>query len=169
MLEHWKDFYLMLGTASAALVALLFVATSIGAGIITRTSSGPTRTYMSPVAFHFTSVLFVAAIALIPEHAPRSLALLIGANGICGLVYAVFVVRRLLTDNISDAADRVCYGFLPLVAYAAACVSAWLVGSSKGHGPQVLAASQILLLVVNIRNAWDLLLAMARRRPPDGS
>jgi len=29
LLEHWKEFYLLIGTAAAALVALLFVAASI--------------------------------------------------------------------------------------------------------------------------------------------
>jgi len=33
LLEHWKEFYLLIGTAAAALVALLFVAASIGVGI----------------------------------------------------------------------------------------------------------------------------------------
>jgi hypothetical protein len=68
ILEHWGEFYLLVGTAAAALVALLFVATSIGAGILTRHADGPTRTYMSPIAFHFTSALFVSAVALVPSH-----------------------------------------------------------------------------------------------------
>ncbi|MFL5065808.1 MAG: hypothetical protein ACJ8ED_14275 [Xanthobacteraceae bacterium] len=33
-LEHWREFYLLVGTAAAALVALLFVAASIGAGFL---------------------------------------------------------------------------------------------------------------------------------------
>ena len=40
---------------------LLFVAASIGAGLLTHHPGGPTRTYMSPIAFHFTSALFVSA------------------------------------------------------------------------------------------------------------
>jgi hypothetical protein len=34
-LEHWHDFYLLLGTAGATLVALLFVAVSLGVGYLT--------------------------------------------------------------------------------------------------------------------------------------
>ena len=59
LLEHWHEFYLLVGTAAAALVALLFVAASIGAGMLASHPTGPTRTYMSPIAFHFTSALFV--------------------------------------------------------------------------------------------------------------
>src|SRR5947207_6099594 len=119
LLEHWHDFYQLIGTAAAALVALLFVAASIGAGLITRQPHGPTRTYMSPIAFHFTSALFVSAIALIPSHSRLTLGALVGLNAIAGMVYAGFVLRRLFTDNIADHADRVCYGMLPLFAYAA--------------------------------------------------
>ena len=48
-LEHWREFYLLVGTAAAALVALLFVAASIGAGYLTAERASNTRTYMSPV------------------------------------------------------------------------------------------------------------------------
>jgi hypothetical protein len=41
MLEHWHDFYLLVGTAASALLALLFVAVSIGAGVLSRDRSGP--------------------------------------------------------------------------------------------------------------------------------
>src|SRR5712691_183047 len=74
MLDHWHEFYALVGTAAAALLALLFVAASIGARTMPRESGGPTRTYMSPVAFHFTAVLFVSALALVPSLSPASLA-----------------------------------------------------------------------------------------------
>jgi hypothetical protein len=41
-LEHWREFYLLVGTAAAALVALLFVAASIGAGYLSA-SAAPGR------------------------------------------------------------------------------------------------------------------------------
>ena len=33
-LEHWHEFYVLLGTAAATLVALQFVAASVGAGYL---------------------------------------------------------------------------------------------------------------------------------------
>lgn len=164
LLQHWHEFYLLVGTAAAALVALLFVAASIGAGIISRHAAGPTRTYMSPVAFHFTSVLFVSAAALVPTHSRLTLGLLVGLNGIAGIAYAAFVLRRLFTDDIADLADRICYGIIPLFAYAAGLVAAWLIFAGLERAPEFLASTVVLLLIVNIRNAWDLLLSMARRR-----
>jgi hypothetical protein len=164
LLEHWKEFYLLVGTAAAALVALLFVAASIGAGMLTRHAGGPTRTYMSPIAFHFTSALFVSAAALVPSHTRLTLGVLVGLNAIAGVIYATFVLRRLLTDDISDLADRICYGIVPLSAYAAGLVAAYLIFYGSIHAPEFLAGTVLLLLIVNIRNAWDLMLSLARRR-----
>ena len=53
--HDWHDFYMLLGTASAALVALLFVAVSIGANFLMPGRSVATRTFMSPVVFHFST------------------------------------------------------------------------------------------------------------------
>src|ERR1700743_3528291 len=92
LLEHWNEFYLMVGTAAAALVALLFVAASVNPERVNNDPSGATRTYMSPVAFHFTSVLYVSALGLVPSHTHLSLGLLIGLNGVCGVAYSCFVL-----------------------------------------------------------------------------
>src|ERR1041385_3374691 len=94
LLEHWHEFYLLIGTAAAALVALLFVAASVGAGLLNADPGGPTRTYVSPIAFHFTSAFFVSAIALVPSHTLLTLGALVGLNAIAGMVYSVFVMRR---------------------------------------------------------------------------
>src|SRR5258708_5315845 len=119
LLEHWHEFYLLIGTAAAALVALLFVAASVGAGLLSHHADGPTRTYVSPIAFHFTSAFFVSAAALVPSHTRLTLGAMVGLNAVAGMIYAAFVLRRLFTDDISDLADRVCYGILPLADSAA--------------------------------------------------
>src|SRR5882724_6917823 len=164
LLEHWHEFYLLIGTAAAALVALLFVAASVGVGLFSRSSDGPTRTYVSPIAFHFTSAFFVSAAALVPTHTLLTLGMLVALNAIAGMIYAAFVMRRLFTDDIADLADRFCYGILPLAAYAAGLWAAYLIFCGSIHAPEFLAATVVLLLIVNIRNAWDLMLSLSRRR-----
>lgn len=164
LLEHWQEFYLLIGTAAAALVALLFVAASVGIGLLNTEPGGPTRTYVSPVAFHFTSALFVAAVALVPSHTVLTFAALVGLNAVAGAIYSAFVLRRLFTDHIADMADRVCYGILPLVAYVAGLWAAWLIFYRSVHAADFLAATVVVLLIVNIRNAWDLMMSLSRRR-----
>jgi hypothetical protein len=168
MLEHWREFYGLVGTAAAALLALLFVAVSIGAGTLPPDRGGPTRTYTSPVAFHYTAVMFVSALALAPTQTPMSLSVLLGGSAIIGIVYAAFIIRRLLTDRIADLPDRLAYGFAPLGSYSAILAAAALFHVGSGRAADVLASGVMVLLIVNVRNAWDLLLVMARRRnqPP---
>src|ERR1043166_1900430 len=122
LLEHWHEFYLLIGTAAAALVALMFLAAagdaappvrvarlavppSLGPAMPPRPRGGPTRTYMSPIAFHFTSALFASAAALVPSHTRLTLGALVGLNALAGIIYAAFVLRRLFTDDIADLAD----------------------------------------------------------------
>jgi hypothetical protein len=164
MLERWHDFYVLTGTAAAALVALLFVATSIGAGFLTTQRAAATRTYMSPVVVHFTAVLFVSAMALVPSHTRASFAVVIGLTGAAGMVYSGVILIRLIRHHAADVTDRLGYGAVPLVAYAAALAAAGLALTGSEAGPDVLAGGLIALLIVNVRNAWDLALAMARKQ-----
>ncbi len=161
--HDWHDFYMLLGTASAALVALLFVAVSIGASFLTPERSVATRTFMSPVVFHFTTLLLVSLIAMVPSHTALSLAIGIVAVAIAGLAYTTVVLVGLGRASVSDIADRFGYGFCPLAAYLAMLAAAGLVISRAALAADILAAALLLLLAVNIRNAWDLMLAFARQ------
>jgi len=57
-------------TVAAALIALLFVAASIGVGVMSPERASATRIYMSPVIFHFTNekgVVTIGRYQLIPD------------------------------------------------------------------------------------------------------
>jgi len=167
----WHDFYMLLGTAAATLVALLFVAASIGAGLIDPTRSTATRTYMSPIIFHYTCVLFVSLMTLIPDMTERRLAVIVALVALAGFGFSLAVLIGVLKSAVSDLADRFGYGAGPLAAYAAALVAAGFLWTHSNAGPNILAGALVLLLLVNIRNAWDLTLTFARRRtggPPQG-
>jgi hypothetical protein len=83
-LTGWHDFYLLVGTAGATLLGLLFIAVSLGAGYLTKERQSGIRTFMSPVVIHFTSVFFLSAIALFPSHQARFFAALIGGTALIG-------------------------------------------------------------------------------------
>ena len=85
---------------------------------------------------------------------------------IAGLGYTTVVLVGLARASIRDP-DRFGYGILPLAAYLAMLAAAGLVISPTALATalcgDVLAAAVVLLLAVNIRNAWDLMLAFARQ------
>ena len=163
-LERWHEFYLLIGTSAAALVALLFVAVSVGTGFITPERSHGTRTYISPVAVHFVSVLVVSAIALVPSHTRISLALIIGAGAVGMMVCSVYVLIRVLKGESQEIVDWLGYGVAPLICYAGLLAAAILFFLDVRGGPELLAAAVVLLLIVTIRDAWDLLLFIVRQR-----
>jgi len=165
MLAEWHEFYALLGTAAAALVALLFVAVSIGASVLTPEpeSRKNTSTFMSPVVFHYANVLFLSLIALIPTQTWESFGLVIGVASIGSVIYSIVIAVRVHGNPISDLPDRLCYGAIPALCYATGLVVALLLFEEKPASLDLLAGAALLLLVINIRNAWDLMLSLARR------
>jgi hypothetical protein len=170
MLAPWHDFYELLGTAAATLIALLFVAVSISTSVLTSEpeSRRNTSTYLSPVVFHYANLLFLSLIALIPTQTWESFAVAIGVPGAGSAIYSIVIALRVHRNSISDLADRLCYGAIPALCYAMGPVAALFLFEEKPAGLNLLAGAALLLLVINIRNAWDLMISLARRvnQPP---
>ena len=164
-LKPWHDFYLLVGTAGATLLALLFVAVSLGAGFLTEERRAATRTFMSPVVMHFTSVFFVSAVALLPWHHGSSLATLVGLTAVVGAILSTWITIQVVrTDMTNYVEDYLAYGLLPCLGYLALLAAAVSIYLEKDFGLDALAGALLLLAIVSIRNAWDLTLTMARRQ-----
>ena len=167
-LREWHEFYLLLGTAAAALVALLFVAVSIGTGYLTPQRAMGVRTFMSPVVVHFSLILFISLLALAPEGPRWLIPVLVCLTAIVGICISTVVAVRVTRDIYDDvvATDAFAYGIFPAVAYAAILCAAVI---SCPYSPDLLAGGLLLLLLANIRNAWDLMLTMVRRHSDPAS
>ena len=164
-LERWHDFYVLVGTAGATLVGLLFVALSIGAGFLSSQRAAPTRAFFSPVVVHFAAVLIVSALALAPEHASIVVSVAIGICAVVGEVVSIFTTIQLLRYRWTNyVQDHVSYGLLPALCYAGLLVAAWMILAGNERALDLLAGALLLLLVVNIRNAWDLMLSMVHHQ-----
>jgi hypothetical protein len=167
MLEAWHDFFVLLGTAAAALAALLFVAASIGAGYMRYGGDSPTHTFISPVLLHYSYVLFASLVALVPIHSEGSFAGIIGISAALALGYAVHILLRVWRSAHSDMDDRLAYGAGPPIAYVLALVAAVGIFAHLAFGLPLLAGALIFLLLVNIRNTWDLTIFFSQRRRAD--
>jgi predicted ferric reductase len=119
LLEAWHDFDLLIGTAAATLVGLMFVAASIGASVFLEKDRAAMKAFISPTVVHFSAVLVVAIVSLIRSHDWPALAGLLALVGIPGAAYSanlwlqVFVRRRF---NI-DIVDRLFYALIPVLGY----------------------------------------------------
>jgi hypothetical protein len=119
---------------------------------------------MSPVAVHFTSVFFLSAVALFPWHQAKFFAAVIGSTALIGAVLCSYItVRVVRTDMTNYVEDYLAYGFLPGLGYLALLAAAVSIYLEKELGLHALAGALLLLVVVSIRNAWDLTLTMVRR------
>jgi hypothetical protein len=125
-----------------------------------------TATYMSPVVFHYANILFLSLIAMIPTQTWGSFGIVIAVASIGSFSYSLLVMVRVHRNSISDLSDRLAYGAVPMLCYATGLISSWLILKEQPAGLNLLAAAALALLVTNIRNAWDLMISLARRVKP---
>jgi hypothetical protein len=158
-LRDWHDFYILVGTASATLVGLMFVAASIGANVFNE-GRAPLEAFLTPTVVHFSAALFACLIVVVPIDDWRVLAVLLGIGSIacliyCGGVLAELVIRR--TYKV-DLTDRLFYALLPTLGYLLVLVAAALMFMRSQIGVDLMAAALLVLLLAGIRNAWDMTL-----------
>jgi len=163
----WHDFYLLVGTASATLVGLMFVAASIGAQVFTERSREAMRAFISPTVVHFGAVLFICMAATVPSQTWVTLAVLLILGGAAGTLYAarvwvqIFVRRSFAVDVI----DRLFYALIPVAGYLLVAGAAFLLLERSQWSLEVLAAALVTLLYAGIRNAWDMTMWIVIRVP----
>ena len=161
-LAEWRDFYVMIGTASGVIVGATFIVASLASNLKERTIG--LRGFITPTAVHLGSVLVGSAILTAPTLTPSSLALLLGTGGIAGVIYSVIVSTRIWGMNL-DRSDRGFYALLPILAYAgmagAAAMAMWRLAWTL----EILAAALVGLLLIGMRNAWDMATFMITRDP----
>src|SRR5215469_8346954 len=80
LLRDWHDFYVLVGTASATLVGLMFVAVSIGTAIFNEDHSAALAAFITPTVTHFVATLFTCLLVTIPTQSWYTLGALLGGG-----------------------------------------------------------------------------------------
>ena len=117
VIHAWHDFYILVGTASATLVGLMFVAASIGAQVFTERSREAMRAFISPTVVHFTAVLLICIGAAIPSQTWVTSALLLALGGVAGVIYSARLLSHPFIHHTFavDVIDRLFYALIPIV------------------------------------------------------
>jgi len=157
-LAHWDTFYVIVGSAAAALTGLQFVVIAIAAD--TRERSATTETldaFGTPNIVHFSAVLLVSALLSAPWPSLRSVDLAMGVCAVAGVVYGIIVVRRARrqTGYQPVLEDWIWHAVLPLVAYGVMTAAAAGLTFDVRDALFAVAGSALLLLFIGIHNAWD--------------
>ncbi len=158
LLHEWHDFLVIVGTASATLVGLMFVAASIGASLFNEEHRDALRAFITPTVVHFSAVLVVCAIEAIPVHTWRSLAAVLAAAGLAGAAYTSRVILQLVIRHRFrvNLEDRLFYAFIPWLGYVVLVAAAVLLVRQMPAGLAVVAGGLIGLLLAGLRNGWDM-------------
>jgi hypothetical protein len=171
LLHEWHDFYVLVGTASATLVGLMFVAASIGTSIFNEDHRAGMAAFISPTVVHFAAVLFTCLLVTIPTQSWRTLGGLLGAGGLVGSIYCSRLGIQIIIQhrfNV-DLSDRLFYAMLPLLGYLLALISAALLFAQSAASANLIAAAVLTLLVAAVRNAWDMMVWIVIKTPPGGA
>jgi hypothetical protein len=157
LLTTWENFYVIIGSAAAALTGLMFVVITLIAGARMRRSSGSVAAFGTPTVVHFCAALLVAAILSAPWQALWNAGLLLGLSGLGGVTYVVIVLRRARrqTEYQPVLEDWLWHTVFPLVSYTALVVAAIVLPGNPAPALFVIAAVTVLLLFIGIHNAWD--------------
>lgn len=159
IMTPWHDLYMLFGTASATLIGLLFVAASVGSRFYNADRHPAMRSFLSPSVVHFTCVLAASLIAVSPIRSWGLIGLLIGSNGLFGIIYTLAVVHRMVRHGLAasiDLEDRIWYAAMPVVAYVIMTAAGVTLFCRTEAGCEVQAVAMGLLLLTGIRNAWDI-------------
>lgn len=159
-MQRWHDFYIVAGTAAATLVGLLFVGLSLH--LRTVIARPEVRGLARVTLANYALVLFLSLFIVIPESASSaSLELIISGCvtlvvsvpslvGAAGSEQRTLQLRRLmLRFGLSLVADGI-------VVAAGGVLAASPHGSALG----LLVVATVVLIVVSLRNSWDLLVSV---------
>jgi hypothetical protein len=168
----WRDFYLLVGTAAATLLGLMFVAVTFGASFVSAEASETARAFLDPTFMHFVQVLLTACAFVIPSMGPTLLGALLVVAGLARIYSLTYVYRQMRAaherHNDLEVEDWLSGVVVPLAAHLA------LIGTGGGFlmGRAAfawLAGVTMVVLVTGIYSAWELLLWLALTRSRSGN
>ena len=166
-LATWQTFYILIGTAAATLMGLMFVVVTLLAGVRVRVplSGEVFATFNTPNVVHFGLALLVALVLCTPWPAFWMAGALLGLCGLGGATYGVIVVRRVRrqSDYRPVLEDWLFHTVLPLVSYSTLVIAGILLPGQPTQALFIIAVSTVLLLFVGIHNAWDIAVWMTTR------
>jgi hypothetical protein len=163
-LETWHEFYLLVGTAGVTLTGLLFVVVSLGPRVVADHQATGVRAFISPNAVYFTTALVVSALLMVPSLPAMAIGALLCLGAVASLVYLAYTkVHQRWRHNKLPFLDWIWFVGLPIAGYVLLLLSGIGFLSQAALSMHGVAIGLILLLVIGIRNAWDLVIWISQQ------
>jgi hypothetical protein len=156
-MREWDNFYVIVGSAAAALTGLQFVVMALVSDLHRPGTRTDIDAFGTPTILHFSAVLLVSAVVCAPWPNPTGRIIALTACGAGGVIYGTIVARRARRAQYRPVTeDWIWHVILPLTAYASLVgASAELLAAGSSVPPFVVGGASLLLLFVGIHNAWD--------------
>lgn len=164
-LAGWHDFYLTTGAAAASLTGLLFVGLSLHIRVVA--GHPEVRALARITLADFFVVLILAMVVLAPTSVANGLGYDLIGTGAAALV---LIGRPFVTAIADRRARRLSIPLLGRrfvlsgVAFVAIVgLGVLIAGGDVGYALPGLEIATIALLVIAVRNTWDLLVTLAEK------
>jgi hypothetical protein len=155
-LEGWDNFYVILGSAAAALLGLTFVVIAL----ISERRANPAGLagYITPTVVHFATVLGLSCFVSVPHQNVIGLSLGLGSTATGLLIYTAAIaanVRRFANSYTPVLEDWIWHVILPAVVYCGLLAMAFFLWREPRESMYGVASALLLLLFIGIHNSWD--------------
>ncbi len=168
MFQGWDSFFQITGEAAATLVGLLFLIVSFSENRDRTLMLRAASIYLTPTALHFAIVLLISALAVAPRLPVSIKMTLIGLGPLTGLYNSLWagvrMAMRARETKLAHWSDFWMYGATPSVVYLGLVATTAALWLGVDLAPSAMAILLLALLLIGIRNAWDLVTWMAPRR-----
>jgi hypothetical protein len=164
----WQNFYLLVGTAAATLIGLMFVAVTFGAGLMRAETALSARAFIDPPFTHFVTVLLIACLMLVPTMSPILLGAALLVVTTVRTVALIGVHRRMREAhqryNDLELSDWMLGVVLPAACYAALAATGVGFVAERAAAFSGLAVVVVTILLVGVLGAWELVIWLALTR-----
>jgi hypothetical protein len=160
--EHWRDLYVMLGTSSAALIGLLFVATSLHLDDIV--NNPVFRIRARNLTIHLIVTLVQAAAVLTPQPIAVLGAELVAVS-LCGLWFPLsFTFQAYIkSKSTGKSGDFSIYrAIVYVISYVLAIAGGAMLVKQAGQGMYLVTVAYVTALISAVWNAWMIMLGVGQ-------
>jgi len=168
--EGWSEFYLLVGSAAAVLIGLIFVVVTLMQDRSRSSVLAGSKLYMGPVVLHVSFALVLSAAALTPGITSRAFAVVTAVLAALGLlrgVQSIVGINGLKGEDEPHWTDVWFYGVIPTGLSLTLGVVAGGFWGGQEWAVNGVALIITALLLLSIRNEWDLVTWLAPR--PDST
>jgi protein-S-isoprenylcysteine O-methyltransferase Ste14 len=99
MLHGWDNSFIMVGTAAATPIGLVFVAVTVGTGFSKSSIVHGTRGFLTPALIRFSGVLFLTLAVLAAWPSARPIGIILSMGGLAGPAYQIKGNRRAALES----------------------------------------------------------------------